>query len=423
MRKTHLKISAKVAGVVALAGSTLTLGSAIVTTAPAHADPAFTYSLVGVGSDTTQDLFNRFSGAIPYPPNANTTFSIPLDSGNASGSGHATISSFDAIPAGGSPTDPGCITTKLKGGSFSRPNGSGAGVHALSRAVDGGTWQASTGSTCTPHAGNVSGQIDFARSSREPNTTTTNGPLTWIPFAEDAIGVAVAPHGSAIATPLTTATLNTLYTSSTGTFNFGSGITLKACLPQANSGTRASFESKIGVTDAQAATAATAAGCNGAQAGIEENNANELQTFAASQAAGVEPVIGFSSASWIAQANGKSPDLSATGRSNGVDLVAQNDPAPGPSGKPYSGTAPNLAPVVAYYASSYGRRMFVVVNSNDITGFPGNPAIQDMFGGGVSTPAICSATALSIEQQFGFLAMTTSQGTCGTTTITSALDQ
>jgi ABC-type phosphate transport system substrate-binding protein len=87
------------------------------------------------------------------------------------------VSSIGSYDATGSAT----IQTKAGGPSFVRPNGSGAGANALSDSAQGGT-----------HLFNsvdITGQVDFARSSSGPSGSGTA--LTYIPFAKDAVTFAV----------------------------------------------------------------------------------------------------------------------------------------------------------------------------------------------------------------------------------------
>jgi len=393
---------ARLFGILVAALATLSLG--IGTAAPAGADPAFVSSYVGVGSDTIQDVFNALSGAEPYPPSTATVYSVPLHS--SSTSRNKTVSSFDAIPAGGTASAPGCIATKLGGPSFDRPNGSGNGIAALSHAIDGTPWNATTGS-CTNTGVNVSGQIDFARSSRGPKTSGTA--LTFIPFARDAVSYAYFDHSTNTIASLTTAQLKSLYQSPTGTITVGAD-TVKACLPQLGSGTRSFWETAIGVTDAQADAAATAAGCNGQ----EENGANTFYTFANALATGVDAVIPFSAGSWIAQANGVALDNSAAGRTGGVDLGNIDG-----LGKPYTGTPGSEAPNNAFYLSTqYGRNLNVVVSTPKI-GALGDAGLKSLFVG--SSSSICAADAQATVNRFGFDSLTPAVGTCGSTTTTGAL--
>ena len=98
--------------------------------APAYADPPSFTTLVGVGSDTTENVVNGLGTVI------------------------SSIGSYDAT---GSAT----IQTRTGGPFFNRPNGSGNGQKALTASINpNGTdkWPAGTGVSIT-------GQIDFARSS------------------------------------------------------------------------------------------------------------------------------------------------------------------------------------------------------------------------------------------------------------------
>jgi hypothetical protein len=123
MKKLWLMRFGRLAGLIALVSTTLLVSSGGVSTVPAGADPAFTSSYVGVGSDTIQDVMNALGGASPYPGSSNpSTYYLPIHSD--AGSGSKSISSFDAIPQGGSASAPGCITSRLGGPSYDRPNGS-----------------------------------------------------------------------------------------------------------------------------------------------------------------------------------------------------------------------------------------------------------------------------------------------------------
>jgi hypothetical protein len=391
--------------------------------APAGADPAFTSAYTGVGSDTIQDVMNAFGGASPYPGgSATSTYYIPLHSSAASGS--KSVSSFDAIPQGGTASAPGCITTKLGGPSFDRPNGSGNGIAALSHAVDpnaaNNTWEASTAS-CTGALVNVAGQIDFARSSRGPNNTTTNA-LTYIPFSRDGVSYAYIQHGTHDISQLTTAQLTSLYNGGSGTISVG-GDTVRACLDQTGSGTVAFFLGAIGVTVANAQTAATNSGCFSGT-GLEENGGDAFLTKANSINMTDDYVVMFSAGSWIAQANGTALDRSSSARGAGVDL-GNPDSIGGAGAKPYTGTPGTEAPNPTYYnfssgttVGTYGRNLYIVVPTAKI-GITGDAGLKSLFVGG--SAAICAAGAQSTASSFGFLSLNGVVGTCGATTLTGAL--
>lgn len=394
------RISVVALGVTVIAG---TAGALTLTglSGTAQADPAWTSSYVGVGADVTQDLYAALGGSSPAPPSAATQFFTPLHSSSATN--NKVISSFDADPAGGSTTNPGCVTTKLGGPSFDRPNSTTAGIAALLAAINGTGWEGSP--SCTNAPVNVTGQIDFARAARGPKSAGTT--LTFVPFARDALGVVFFDHGTGHLSSLTTAQLNALYSSSTGTISIN-GDTVDACLTLAGSTPRTNLENAIGVSDSAANTAANAAGCNG----IEQNNGNNFFTFASALPSGTDAVIPISSGSWIAQANGVAVDRSANARSGGVDLAAIDA-----LGKPYTGTAPSLAPSTTYYQStSYGYNVFTVLPTSKLSGFTQDQALESLFVG--SGSSICSGSIQTEVHTFGFDSLTTTEGTCGSTTTT-----
>ncbi|MGW1215461.1 hypothetical protein ACWD5F_38110 [Streptomyces sp. NPDC002499] len=214
--KSRLRIGAGV-GAVALGLGALA--------APAYADPSPVTDhrqLAGVGSDTTQDVVNALGDTI-------------------TNSGGKVIASWNAT---GSST----ITTKASGCTITRPDGSGAGITALNTAVDGAT-----------------GCVDFARSSRGPNNTTTTD-LTFIPYAKDAVSW-VKQAGSAVPDDLTTAQLKGIYECTITSLN---GVALTPVLPQSASGTRAFFLSSIGVT--------TPGSCVTTNSSIQENDGSAVDS-------------------------------------------------------------------------------------------------------------------------------------------------
>ncbi|MEZ0069092.1 ABC-type phosphate transport system substrate-binding protein [Streptacidiphilus sp. MAP12-20] len=189
----------------------IAIGATALAAGPALADPTVTPAatdIVGVGSDTTQALFNQLSHDYTGTPK---------------------LYSWDAT--GTSP-----ITPKTGAKSIARPNGSSAGIAAL--------------------AANTSATIDYSRSSRAPKTGDPTG-LSFIAYAKDAVSWAADASGDAPAN-LTTADLKGIYTCSITKWNqitdisgyTGSANTIQAFLPQVGSGTRSFFEGAIGVTDA-----------------------------------------------------------------------------------------------------------------------------------------------------------------------------
>jgi hypothetical protein len=388
---------------VAIAAGTAGLATLVSVTSTAQADPGYTSAYVGVGADVTQDLYAAFTGASPAPPASNTTFYTPLHSSSATN--NKTIESFDANPAGGTTTNPGCITTKLGGPSFDRPNSSTAGIAALLDAVNGVGWENSSAS-CTGATVSVTGQIDFARSARGPKTSGTT--LTFVPFARDGLGIVYYDHGDGSINTLTTAQLNALYSSSTGTETIG-GDTVYACLTISGSTPRSNLESAIGVSDTQASTAATAAGCNN----LVQNSGNAFYSFASALPTGSAAVVPISSGSWISQNNGVAVDRSDLARAGGANLAAIDS-----LGTPYTGSGTSELPNTTYYQSTlYGYNIYTVLPTSKLSGFTQDAALESLFVG--SGSAICSSSEqTSVVHVFGFDSLTGSEGTCGTTTQT-----
>ena len=253
----------------------------------------------------------------------------------------------------------------------------------------------------------MTGQIDFARTAK--GVTTSGTELTWIPFARDALGVLYYANGTTALENLTTAELNGLYSSGTGTASID-GQTVTACLPISTSSPVTNLVNAIGVTKTQAEAAATASGCN---TNIQQNSGN---AFLQGLPSGVKyAVIPISSGSWIGQANGVGYDRSATARADGVDLASITDGSNN-LGQPYTGTAPSEVPSTTYYqSSSYGYNISTVVPTQSITGNFSNAALVSLFVGSGST--LCSTAAQSTAHTFGFDSLTSGEGTCGSTTL------
>ncbi len=408
MKRFPSKRGTRIVAALAVASGTLGLASIVGLSSSAQADPAWTSSYVGVGADVTQDLYAGLAGVSPAPPYTGTpNYFTPLHTDAADGS--RTISSFDANPFGGTTVSPGGIATKLGGPTFDRPNSTTAGLAALVAEDQGTGWQNSTGSfTGKPVV--VTGQFDFARAARGPKTAGSI--LTFIPFGRDALGVLIYNGGGHL-TSLSTAQLNSLYSSSTGTITIN-GDTVRACLTLSGSTPRSNLESAIGVNDATADIAAANAGCDG----IEQNNGNKFyaNATASTTLSSEDSVIPISSGSWIGQANGVGLDRSNLARTGGVDLASITDGTTA-LGKPYSGTAPNEVPSTTYYQSSkYGYNVYTVVPTDVISGSFGDTGLESLFVG--SSSALCTTPYQSIVHQFGFDSLTGTEGSCGTTTQT-----
>ncbi|WP_299528343.1 hypothetical protein [uncultured Streptomyces sp.] len=312
----------------------LALGLGALAAPAAVADPpAAEYrTLAGAGSDTTQDVVNGLGNVV------------------LGTSGNKIIASYDAT---GSAT----VKTRATGCVINRPNGSSAGITALVNDVAAGT-------NC----------LDFARSSR--GVKTAGSALTWIPFAKDAVSVAVRTDSAlyaAGAQNLTTAQLKAIYQCTTTTLN---GVTLTPLLPQAGSGTRSFFLEKIGLTDAQVG------GC--VDQTVQENNGVALNT--------VGDIAPYSVAQYIAQVNGAVTDIHGA-----TDVISVN------------GTAPYTSSFTLNTGFTYARDVYNVVPTAKLT----NATVASTFVG--TSSKVCAAT--STITGFGFGTLGTA---CGATSIKGA---
>ena len=338
-------------------------------TSPAYADPtpAGTFrKLVGVGSDTTQDVLNALAGdTVNGKSYADTAVK------SASGAG---VASYDAIePGTGSTTSK--ITTRSGGPSFARPNGSGDGRKSLTASLTGDKWPA------TDAGVTVKGQIDFARSSSGPNAS--GNALTYIPFARDAVGVAV--RGAGIDN-LTVAQLHDIYAGSLHQVN---GHTVHPRIPQSNSGTRKFFLNAIGL-DTVSAEIPT----------VQENQGDAALTEDGA-------IVPFSVGSWIAQNNGVAPDYTKDSAAAGGHLASVRLPGDAGATSPLTTVNGKLAPVNAYYENAtFGRDVYNVVPSRaiDPTSIFFDKNLYDVFvTSGSHTAALASDSAEKVIADFGFV--------------------
>lgn len=311
--------------------------------------------IVGAGSDTTQAVVGQFS----------TDYNAFL-----AGKGDTTsprLYSWDAT--GSSP-----ITPKTGANTITRPNGSSAGISALNA--------------------NTKTTLDFARSSRSPQT----GDLTtddFVAFAKDGVAWAANGTGNAPAN-LSTSDLVGIYTCTITNWNqitdvsgyTGPNATIKAYLPQINSGTRAFFLKALG----GGTTSITPGTCVQAYTPEENEGTDPVYTDA-------NAVTPYSAAHYIGQVYG--------GHTTTTD-------APGPlTLRNVDGINPitsthTLNPT--FTATNYGRTVYNVVRDGDWTG--GTPALKSIFG---TTGWVCTnATAKADIASYGF--QTLPLGACGSVT-------
>ncbi|MFF2129802.1 Ig-like domain repeat protein [Streptomyces olivochromogenes] len=361
MRTTRLTAAMVAAAVVS---GTLALAS------PASADPtpAGTFrQLVGVGSDTTQDVLNALAGDIVNGKSYADT---------AVKAGDAGIASYDAFVPGAATST---IQTRSGGPTFLRPNGSGPGRAALSMSLTGDKFPNATGVS-------VKGQVDFARSSGGPSTSGNT--LTYIPFARDAVGVAV--RGAALDT-LTVDQLHDIYTSGDTRLKVLKGQTLHAVLPQAGSGTRKFFLAAIGLTETTVSSEIPT---------VQENQANAALTEDGA-------LVPFSVGSWIAQNNGIAPDYSKTAIAAGAHLASVQLPGDTGDTNPVTTVNGKLTPVAGYFENAtFGRDVYNVVPSRaiDPSSVFFDKALYDVFvTSGTHEAALATDTAEKVIADFGFL--------------------
>lgn len=373
---------------------------------PAQADPAPTTfgTLVGLGSDTTQDVVNGLAISI----------------------GGGAIASYDANSGGAS------VITRQGGKPIPRASGSGAGRDELLVAI--GQIASKSGvaladGTATTVDSSVVGQLDFARSSSGPSSPQADGVVAYVPFARDAVDVAYAEKSPLAKVPFfvgdgnqakTAPTLWNLYRGDVAFAFFNadgsyhsvgalasdapSGTTafrLQPLLPKFGSGTRSFFLTKLGLTDSSGFTA-TNPFVKDVSGGvpIEEHNGAAIAAETTSSVLAVAP---FSISQWVAQAN-KAPGV--TDRRAKVELAALSL-ADGGQKPATTGSGTSYATNPAY--AGFVRDVYNIVPSR-LADDPSS-AISKTFIG--SNSLVCQQTAAIL--QYGFLPepATSDATTCG----------
>jgi hypothetical protein len=382
--------------------------------APAQADPAdATFGqLVGLGSDTTQDVVDGLAAAI-----------TPLASSST------PAGSLASYLATGSTT----VVTRSGAAAIPRASGSGSGRDMLRVAIGqttSATIAASNGSgssaNVTANKDNSVGMIDFARSSSAASSLLDGGVLTYIPFARDAVTIAVDPDSPLAVVPFvlgasTVTGAPSLYniyrgdvryayiSGSAGSYVYNSagataeaapvGTTayaIQAYLPKVGSGTRSYFIGKIGISEANivtinGATPNTIKSTYGASIAVEEHDGSVVDGDNTA-------IVPFSIAQWVAQTNEKAPDRRHDAILTQMDAIA---PTTG------SGTAYATNPLY----TAMVRDVFNIVPSR--LADDESSAINDMFVG--TSSKVCSATSTIIEYGFALMPGTTAATTCGYT--------
>lgn len=391
---------------VALGAAALLVGGIAV---PAMADPTPVGSfgtLVGLGSDTTQDVVNGLATSI----------------------GSGKIASYDANQGAAQ------IITRKGATAIPRVSGSGAGRDELLVAIGAlGSKSGialSDGTSATITTPDVAGKIDFARSSGGPGASDQNasGVVTYVPFARDAVDVAysnpvlakvplfVGSNADAVNAPslyrIYAGDVRFAYMNADGSYNSvgktadaaPTGTTaykLQPLLPKFGSGTRSYFAGQVGITDASGYVAThdwikdTSAG-----APIEEHNGKAIADETSGNTIAIAP---FSISQWVAQANKVS---GVTDRRSGVTLAALSKTATGQVA-PVTGSGTDYATNAAYGAMV--RDVYNIVPSK-LADDPTSDISKTFIG---KSSLVCTQTA--VITKYGFLPEpgTSAATTCG----------
>jgi ABC-type phosphate transport system substrate-binding protein len=247
---------------------------------PAMADPGAGEfrPLVGVGSDTTQDVVNGLGNVI-----------VP--------GGSKVIASYDARGTAR-------IKSRAAACEFTRPNGSSDGRVALRASIGDPSSGVYKGDVIT-------GCVDFARSSSYASTTPgISGQLTYIPFGVDAVTYAYT-GGGALPQSLTLVELQRIYRCQLTTIG---GKPVKPLLVQSGSGTRQSWLQRMGITEADLAA--------GDYPCIDTRNNTIQEHDGTVLATAPDSIVPFSIGQYIAQGN-----AAAILAQTGVTITDRRGPA------------------------------------------------------------------------------------------------
>lgn len=332
---------------------------AVAPMATAERVEAPTTGFVAVGSDTLEAVMGALSDG--------TDVSGSYVRSTAHGDYFASFNATGATPD---------IQAKEGGPTFGRPNGSGDGVKALSRSIDGAPYTAGTpGSTANV---TITGQVDIARSSSGPGSNANaTGPLVYLPFGRDALSYAYSGGNAALAN-LDADALKGLFECTATSIG---GVTVTPVIPQAGSGTRSDFLSKIGNP--------TLGGC--VQTG-QEHDTSDLPANA------VTPI---SVAQWVSQSTGAAPSRIGSGVQLGT-----------PTGvAPVTGSGAATLPNKPYYDNTtWGRDTYLVAEyarldpSNAKYDAKLDNLLAETGSKLLSTQTGLASQAGAVKQKFGFLA-------------------
>lgn len=415
--------------------------------APANADPAEGVygDLVATGSDTTQDVVNGLALALGENPDTGNSYIASYDAAPGSGNG--------SVVADCATDNKDKIVTQLGATAFTRPNGSGNGRDTLRAAIGQSSSASVTSYACslktsgswaqTLNATDIRGKVQFARSSSGPGAgdTTAAGTIAYVPFAKDAVSVAVSPTSKIPALSFGTSTVNTQVGGVTGKVEntlwaiytckatkvvepqTGSSFlanadyvaagtdtvtNLKAYIPQSGSGTRSFWIAKFNVTEANISSGtAENAKClkdvisGGANDGTKVQEHNGLAVGSDDYA-----ITPFSIPQFVAQSNAIT---GVTSRINGAVLRAIGGV------NPTTGSTPNMSMNATFTTSAatstLGRLVYNIVPSRELD--DPNSLAHQVFAG--TTSLICAETATIRRYGFAPLTRTTGPSSCGYT--------
>jgi ABC-type phosphate transport system substrate-binding protein len=381
-----MRVASKIAVVAAAAATALAVGLG-----PALADPPKGVtpgidSVVGVGSNTTALVMDAISTSYNATKPKNFLFSWDAVNPTTGATGDTIVTK------GTSGTDTTC--------AIARPDGSGAGVTALS------TTKTDDGQPC----------INFARSSSPPSATSPAG-LVYVGFAKDAVTWVTTTHATGTPKSLTAAQLNKIYSANTGhCLNWKdvggtSTAAIEPALPQTSSGTRSFFLAAIGVTTPGTCTTNGEIDVPGDPNNpvlLEENTGVSVGGTSSSAQTGNEyffahnpnAIYPYSAADWIAQAAAPAGG-GHTSASFGHGVVTEPGAISGVS--PIRAGTPDT--IAAGFTTGTATEVFtrVVYNVVPNVGTTSDPAIA---AGAITTifgpkGVVCSDT--TIVKSYGFL--------------------
>jgi ABC-type phosphate transport system substrate-binding protein len=370
-----IKFSRLLVGVASLAAAATLVAGTVTTASAAPNDPPKgvtpkAYDIVGVGSDTTEYVMDQL--ALGYDA------TIKKDS-----SAKPKVYSWDALPEGKNVANPAYkITPKAGCKTIERPDGSSDGITALNT------------TQVIKSGGKTYACINFARSSRARKATDPklgSGGIAFVAFARDAITWSVrstAKGGNDAPRSLNLAQLKAIFTCADTNWDEvgGKDAAVKVYLPQAGSGTLATWETFMGITTLGSCVSQAPEENEGTYAGFNSPNAIFIYSIGA-----------YVAQKYHSAACGKTP--SKTQNKFGCNLTGYLTPMPISGVQPMtSAKVPTINPK---FPSGFWRTIYNVVNYTKATAdhIPAN--VNALFG---RTGYMCKNKAAQAEiRDYGFV--------------------